>query len=112
MQPYLETLWEVLVSFFVNVLIALVIFVIALYLARILSNIVRKTLGHRKIPLGVVQLFSQLTFWTILVAGVILALQRFFDVIPFVAGLGILGLTVGLALQGQDHPGDEDRPKG
>jgi small-conductance mechanosensitive channel len=99
MQQYLETLWEVLVSFFLNVLIALVIFVIALYLARILSSIVRKMLDHRKIPLGVVQLFSQLTYWTVIVAGVILALQRFFNVIPFVAGLGIVGLTVGLALQ-------------
>jgi small conductance mechanosensitive channel len=99
MQQYLETLWEVLVSFSLNVLIALVIFVIALYLARILSSIVRKMLSHRKIPLGVVQLFSQLTYWTVIVAGVILALQRFFNVIPFVAGLGILGLTVGLALQ-------------
>ncbi len=59
MQQYLETLWEILVSFFLNVLIALVIFVIALYLARILSSIVRKMLDHRKIPLGVVQLFSQ-----------------------------------------------------
>src|SRR5512140_2990434 len=99
MQQYLETLWEVLVSFLLNVLIALVIFVIALYLARILSSIVRKMLDHRKIPLGVVQLFSQLTYWTVIVAGVILALQRFFNVIPFVAGLGIVGLTVGLALQ-------------
>ena len=44
MQQYLETLWEVLVSFFLDVLIALVIFVIALYLARILSSIVRKML--------------------------------------------------------------------
>jgi small conductance mechanosensitive channel len=99
MQQYLETLWKVLASFFLNVLIALVIFVIALYLARLLSSIVRKMLDHRKIPLGVVQLFSQLTYWTVIVAGVILALQRFFDVIPFVAGLGIVGLTVGLALQ-------------
>jgi small conductance mechanosensitive channel len=99
MQQYLETLWEILVPFFLDVLVALVIFVIAFYLARILSSIVRKMLDHRKIPLGVVQLFSQLTYWTVIVAGVILALQRFFNVIPFVAGLGIVGLTVGLALQ-------------
>jgi small conductance mechanosensitive channel len=99
MQQYLETLWQVLASFFLNVLVALVIFVIALYLARILSSIVRKMLDHRKIPLGVVQLFSQLTYWATITAGVILALQRFFNVIPFVAGLGIVGLTVGLALQ-------------
>src|SRR5512138_3440953 len=99
MQQYLETLWTVLVSFLLNVLVALVIFVVALYLARILSSVVRKVLDHRKIPLGVVQLFSQLTYWTILAVGVILALQLFFNVIPFLAGLGIAGITVGLALQ-------------
>jgi small conductance mechanosensitive channel len=99
MQPYLETLRNLLLSFFLNLLAALVILVIAIYLARFLSSIVRKTLDHRKIPLGVIQLFSQLTYWTVIVTGVIMALQRFFNVTSFVAGLGIAGLTVGLALQ-------------
>jgi small conductance mechanosensitive channel len=99
MQPFLESLGELLVSFLLNLLAALVIFVIAFYFARILSGIVRRLLDHRNIPLGAVQLFSQLTYWTIIVAGVILALQRFFNVMPFLAGLGIAGLTVGLALQ-------------
>jgi small-conductance mechanosensitive channel len=99
MQPYLETLQEVLVSFFLDLLAALVIVVIALYLARFLSNIVRKALDHRNIPLGVIQLFTQLTYWAIIVSGAILALQRFFNITAFLAGLGIAGLTVGLALQ-------------
>ena len=99
MQPYLEALREILISFFLNLLAALVIIVISLYLARILSNIVRRMLDHRKIPLGVVQLFSQLTYWAIIVSGAILALQRFFNITAFIAGLGIAGLTVGLALQ-------------
>lgn len=99
MQPYLEKLWEVVVAGFYNLLAALLIFVISLYLARILSNIVQRLLNNRKIPLGVIQLFSQLTYWTIIVSGAILALQRFFDVTAFLAGLGIAGLTVGFALQ-------------
>jgi len=99
MQSFLETLWKLLVSFFWDLLAALLILVIALYLARFLSSIVRKMLDQRKIHLGVIQLFSQLTYWTIIVSGVILALQRFFNVTSFVAGLGIAGLTVGLALQ-------------
>jgi len=99
MQPYLETLREILISFFLNLLAALVIIVISLYLARILSSIVRRMLDHRKIHLGVVQLISQLTYWAIIVSGAILALQRFFNITAFLAGLGIAGLTVGLALQ-------------
>jgi small conductance mechanosensitive channel len=99
MQPFLETLWDLLVSFSLNLLAALVILVISIYLARFLSSILRRVLNQRKIPLGVVQLFSQLIFWTVIVSGVILALQRFFNVTAFLAGLGIAGLTVGLALQ-------------
>jgi small-conductance mechanosensitive channel len=34
-----------------------------------------------------------------MIAGMITALQRFFDVTAFLAGLGILGFTVGFALQ-------------
>lgn len=99
MQPYLETLRDVLLSFLLNLLAALAILVIAVYLARFLSSIVRRLLDHRKIPLGVIQLFSKLTYWTIIVSGVIMALQQFFNVTAFLAGLGIAGLTVGLALQ-------------
>ena len=99
MQPYLDKLWEVLVAGLQNLIAALLIFVISFYLARFLSNIVRRLLDNRKIPLGVVQLFSQLTYWTIIVSGAILALQRFFNITAFLAGLGIAGLTVGLALQ-------------
>ncbi len=99
MQPFLETLRDVLLSFLLNLLAALVILVIAIYLARFLSSIIRRTLDQRKIPLGVIQLFSQLAYWTIIVSGVVLALQRFFNVTAFLAGLGIAGLTVGLALQ-------------
>ena len=99
MQPYLEELRGVLVSFFLDLLTATVIFVIALYVARILSGVVGRMLDHRKIPLGVVQLFTQLTYWTIVIGGAILGLQRFFNITAFLAGLGIAGLTVGLALQ-------------
>jgi len=99
MQQFLEMLWQLLVTFFWDLLAALLILVIALYLARILSNVLRKALDHRKIPLGVIQLFTQLTYWTIIVCGVILALQHFFNITAFLAGLGIAGLTVGLALQ-------------
>ncbi len=42
---------------------------------------------------------GQLAFWSIIVAGTISALQRFFEVTAFLTGLGILGFTVGFALQ-------------
>ncbi len=82
-----------------RLLSALVIFVLSLYLARIVSNFLGRVLQRRKAPAGVVQLLGQLTLWSIVVAGTISALQQFFQVTAFLTGLGILGFTVGFALQ-------------
>jgi len=82
-----------------RLLTALLIFVLSLYVARVISNLLRRVLQKRRAPAGVVQLLGQLALWSIVVAGVITALQQFVDVTAFLAGLGILGFTVGFALQ-------------
>ena len=82
-----------------NLLTALAIFIVSLYLARILSNLLRRALQRRRAPAGVIHLLAQLTLWSIVVAGTISALQRFFNVTAFLTGLGILGFTIGFALQ-------------
>jgi small-conductance mechanosensitive channel len=82
-----------------NLLTALGIFILALYFARVLSRIVSRVLKRRNAPEGVTQLLAQLAYGTIVVTGLITALQRFFDVTAFLTGLGILGFTIGFALQ-------------
>ena len=82
-----------------NFLTALIIFLASLFLARIVSGILRRALSRRDPPLSVTNLLVQLIRWTIILAGTITALQRFFDVTAFLAGLGIIGFTVGFALQ-------------
>lgn len=82
-----------------NFLTALLIFAASLLLARIVSGILRRALSRRDPPLSVTNLLVQLIRWTIILAGTITALQRFFDVTAFLAGLGIIGFTVGFALQ-------------
>ncbi len=99
MQAYFDTFVDAFILGIPNLLTALVIFIVSLYLARITSNLLRRVLNNRKAPAGVTHLLVQLTLWTIVVAGTITALQRFFDVTAFLAGLGILGFTVGFALQ-------------
>ena len=99
MQPYLDQFFAFFIAATPRLLTALVIFVLSLYLARLLSNVLRRVLQRRRAPAGVVQLLGQLTLWSIIVAGVITALQQFFEVTAFLAGLGILGFTVGFALQ-------------
>lgn len=99
----MEMYWQKFVENFVtgipNLLTALVIFVLSLYLARVISNLLRRVLQRRRAPAGVTQLLAELVLWSIVVAGLITALQRFFDVTAFLAGLGILGFTIGFAMQ-------------
>ena len=82
-----------------NLLTALAIFILSLYLGRIISNILRRVLRRQKAPEGVTHLLAQLVLWTIITLGAITAIQRFFDVTAFLAGLGIIGFTIGFALQ-------------
>src|SRR5687768_17635605 len=99
----MEVYWQSFVENFIkgipNLLSALVIFIASLYLARILSNVLRRALQRRRAPAGVVHLLAELTLWSVIVAGIISALQRFFNVTAFLTGLGILGFTIGFALQ-------------
>jgi small-conductance mechanosensitive channel len=99
----MENYWDQFIENFIrgipNLLTALGIFIVSLYLARFLSNILRRVLRSRKAPEGVTHLLGQLTLWTVILIGMITALQRFFDVTAFLAGLGIVGFTIGFALQ-------------
>lgn len=99
MQPYLDQFVTGFLSGIPNLITALLIFIFSLYLARILSNLLRRVLNRRKAPAGVTHILAQLALWTIIVVGTITSLQRFFDVTAFLTGLGILGFTVGFALQ-------------
>lgn len=98
-KNYIDTFIDNLINGIPNLLTALVIFVISLYLARGLSRVVQRVLKRRKAPEGVTNLLADLTRVSVIVIGVITALQRFFNVTAFLAGLGIIGFTVGFALQ-------------
>jgi small conductance mechanosensitive channel len=99
MQNYIDRFIDAFILGIPNLLTALVIFIVSLYLARVMSNLLRRVLDRRKAPAGVTQLLAQLTLWSVIIAGTITALQRFFNVTAFLAGLGILGFTIGFALQ-------------
>ncbi|MCQ3936546.1 MAG: hypothetical protein DPW18_05795 [Chloroflexi bacterium] len=82
-----------------NVLTALLIFALSYYAGVWLSRLLRRILQRNNAEAGVSHLLSQILKWTIISLGVIAALQRFFNVAAFLAGLGILGFTIGFALQ-------------
>jgi len=99
MQDYLSQFIANFIEGIPNLLTALAIFIVSLYLARLISNILRRVLKRQKAPEGVTQILGQLILWTVIALGAITALQRFFDVTAFLAGLGIIGFTIGFALQ-------------
>jgi small conductance mechanosensitive channel len=99
MRAYFLQIFDAIIFSIPNLLIALAILLISLYLARWLSNLLRKALLKRSASLGVTNVLSQTLRWSIITLGIISAIQRFVDVTAFLAGLGILGFTVGFALQ-------------
>jgi small conductance mechanosensitive channel len=99
MTPLLENLVNGAIDLLPKLLEALLILVVSLYLARLAGNLLSRVLKRREADLEVTLLLSRLAYWSILVVGLITALQRFFDVTAFLTGLGILGFTVGFALQ-------------
>jgi small-conductance mechanosensitive channel len=99
MQEFFNKLFENMLNGIPNLLTALGILVFSIYFARFVSNMLRRALNKRKPGLNITNLLADLTRWTIIIIGLITALQRFFDVTAFLAGLGILGFTVGFALQ-------------
>ncbi len=79
--------------------VALLIFLVSLYLAKWVSGMLLRVLERRKVNSGAERLISETVRWSIIVYGSVMALQQFADVTAFLAGLGILGFTVGFALQ-------------
>jgi len=82
-----------------NILTALLIFGASYYAGVWLSRLLNRVLQKGNAEPGVSQLLSQILKWTIISLGFITALQRFFNVTAFLTGLGIIGFTIGFALQ-------------
>ena len=99
MEEYSAQILDQIITSIPNVLTALLILIISLYLAGSTGKLLKRALERRNTTLGVTNLLSQTLRWTIISLGVITALQRFFNVTAFLAGLGIIGFTVGFALQ-------------
>ena len=86
--------------FLPRMLAAMVLFVITLYLAAWISKLIKRILEKRRTDPGITLLVYHVTRWTIVILGTISALRQVnFEVTAFLAGLGILGFTVGFALQ-------------
>jgi small-conductance mechanosensitive channel len=96
----LQDLLAELLSLLPNLIIALLIFIVSLYIAGLVAKFVRSAMERRKSDNEVKLLIVNLTRWSVIILGIVAALQQVgFNLTAFLTGLGILGFTVGFALQ-------------
>ncbi len=96
----LDRLLADLIAFIPNLIAAVVIFIVSLYVGRLGFRSVQTAMAKRQVDPEIILLLARITQWSILVFGTVWALAQVnFNVTSFVAGLGIAGFTVGFALK-------------
>ena len=99
MDIFVSQLTGAMAVFLPKFLLAVFVFIVSLYLARLTKKPLEEVLQKRRVDPGAIGLLVEALRWGIILFGTIFALQQFVDVATFLAGLGLLGFTVGFALQ-------------
>lgn len=101
MEDILKTIYEYLATYGLQIVAALLIFLIGRWLAGVLSRLVEKGLLKSKVDKTIAKFAKHLTHIGLLVFVVIAALARLgVETTQFAVALGAAGLAIGLALQG------------
>jgi small conductance mechanosensitive channel len=96
--------WEEILARFLafvpHILAALVIFVATIYLANLISRMLQRYMEKRRADPGWTVLIVLTIRWGIILMGTVATLRQVnFELTGFLAGLGIMGFTIGFALQ-------------
>jgi len=101
MQEILKTIYNYIAEHSLEVVYAVVIFVVGRWLAQLLSTLVTKALTKARVDETLTKFIQNLCYVVLLVFVVIAALSKLgVQTAQFVAIVGAAGLAVGLALQG------------
>ena len=100
-RTYLEGMVPSLLSFLVQVIVAIIVLLIGSRIIKFLLKLIRKSLDRRKVEAGVVTFLCSLVKYSLyFVLAMIILAQFGVTTSSVVAVLGSAGLTLGLALQG------------
>lgn len=100
LSPWLQDLVTEVITFLPKLIVALIVFIVSLLLSSAAGRWVRRSVQRRTQDDETAQLVARLARWGLLILGIVLALEQVeFNVTSFVAGLGIIGFTLGFALQ-------------
>lgn len=95
-----NTLLVSTLAFLPRLISGLVLFLVSLGAAGVAGRLVSEAVRQREGPPEVEVLLRRLAKWAIIILGTVAALQQVdFDVTSFVAGLGVVGFTLGFAFQ-------------
>lgn len=98
-KPF-EDMLATLIAKLPNVITAIVIFILFIYLAIVVRRALRLGMQRRKMDPQVAALMTKVGYWTVVILGTIVALQQVgFNVTAFLTGVGVVGFTIGFALQ-------------
>lgn len=103
MDTFSAILQDMVVKFFEflpRAILALVIFFVGLYLAGVITKLVHSAMERRNTDTEVKMVIVKVTRWSIIILSIFVALQQIgFDVSAFLVSLGVVGFTIGFALQ-------------
>ena len=88
-----------IVTYLPKLIVAVIIVIVASYLAQKGGRLVERALTRSKADPGVTALLTNLTRWAILGTGIVFALGLFFNVTSLIAALGLVGFAVSFAFQ-------------
>jgi small conductance mechanosensitive channel len=92
---------DLLIRYGFQILGALVILGVGLFLARWVGNLIARWLERRHLEPPVRSLIVKVVRVVVLIFTLVVALDKFgFQVAPLVAGIGVAGLGIGIAMQG------------
>ena len=100
LPPSVQTAFTEFLLFLPDLITALVVFVATFVIASWVNKLILNALEVKDVEPQIAELLAKIARWSVIVLGTITALQQVnFDVAAFIAGLGIMGLALGFALQ-------------
>ena len=95
-----EAFWNWVSMYSLNIIGAILIFLVGKWLARRISNLVAKLLERNKIDMALAHFLANLTYYSLIVLVVVAAAGRLgINTTSFLTIIGAAGLAVGLALK-------------
>lgn len=100
-NQYLSTAQEIITEFGLNLIAAIIIFVLGQWAAGMIRGIVKRMMARRGVDVTLISFTSMLVYYAVLAFVIVAALNRLgIQTASFIAVLGAAGLAIGLALQG------------